>query len=159
MNNVSLDTFYQGSFNESNMRAMVPGRLWAPVNRQQHHTAYTLENLWEAYHLLKAKADVNYWIGKALHALGRDAEAAECFEASASERWDFQAMAVTEHSEFSYFRGLSLIKLGRTAEAKALFEDLKSYAEREHSIKSEIDYFATSLPLLLVFEDDLDRCW
>jgi tetratricopeptide (TPR) repeat protein len=118
----------------------------------------TPDNLGEAYHLLQAKADVNYWIGKALRALGQDAEAEECFEASASECGDFQAMAVTEHSELSYFRGLALIELGRASEAKAFFEDLKSYSERELAAKSEIDYFATSLPLLLVFEDDLDRC-
>ncbi len=118
----------------------------------------TPENLGEAYHLLQAKADVNYWIGKALRVLDREAEAKESFEASAAECGDFQAMEVTEHSELSYFRGLSLRELGRTDEAKALFEDLKAFAERELETPAMIDYFATSLPLIMVFEDDLDQC-
>ena len=66
-------------------------------------------------------------------------------------------MAVTEHSELSYYRGLSLIELGRDAEAKALFENFKAFAEGELKREAVIDYFATSLPLLLVFEEDLDQ--
>ena len=115
------------------------------------------QNLGEAYHLLQAKADVSYWTGKALCALGREQDAMACFETSANEAGDFQLSAVTEHSELSYYRGLSLIELGRVAEAKALFEDLKAFAERELVSVAKIDYFATSLPLLLVFEDDLEQ--
>jgi len=115
------------------------------------------ENLAEAYHLLQAKADVSYWTGKALRALGREDEAVVQFEASANQAGDFQSMAVTEHSELSYFRGLSLIELGRAAEAQALFEGFKRFAEDELKGAAKIDYFATSLPLLLVFEEDLDQ--
>jgi tetratricopeptide (TPR) repeat protein len=114
-------------------------------------------NLGEAYHLLQARADVNYWIGKALRALGCEAEAIAAFEASADEVGDFQAMAVTEHSELSYYRGLSLLELGRKAQARMLFADLVDFAERERGKPAQVDYFATSLPLLLVFEDDLDE--
>ncbi|MDZ8119329.1 DUF5107 domain-containing protein [Pontiella agarivorans] len=115
------------------------------------------DNLGEAYHLLQAKADVNYWKGKALRALGREAEAVDQFEASANEAGDFQAMAVTEHSELSFYRGLSLMELGRMEEANALFADLKAFAEREMTQPATIDYFATSLPLLLVFEENMDQ--
>lgn len=115
------------------------------------------ETLGEAYHLLQAKADVSYWTGKALRALGREEEAVMQFGSSASEAGDFQAMAVTEHSGLSYFRGLSLIELERRNEAAALFEDFRKFAERELATKAKIDYFATSLPLLLVFEEDLDE--
>lgn len=115
------------------------------------------QNLGEAYHLLQAKADVSYWTGKALRALGREQEALACFGSSASEAGDFQAMAVTEHSELSYFRGLSLLELARPELAKALFTDLKAFAERELETPASIDYFATSLPVLLVFEDDLQQ--
>jgi tetratricopeptide (TPR) repeat protein len=115
------------------------------------------ENLGEAYHLLQAKADVSYWTGKALRTLGREEEAIAQFESSANEAGDFQAMAVTEHSELSYFRGLSLIELDRGNEAKSLFEDLLAFAGRELETQAKIDYFATSLPLLLVFEENLDE--
>lgn len=66
-------------------------------------------------------------------------------------------MAVTEHSNLSYYRGLSLVELGQIAEAQAVFADLKAYAERELQTSAKIDYFATSLPLLLVFGDDLNE--
>ena len=115
------------------------------------------QNLGEAYHLLQAKADVSYWTGMALRALGRDEEAREQFQLSASETGDFVAMAVAAHSELSYYRGLALRALGREADAMALFADIKSFAERKMHQAARIDYFATSLPLLLVFEDDLDE--
>jgi tetratricopeptide (TPR) repeat protein len=115
----------------------------------------TPESLGEAYHLLQAKADVNYWTGMALKALGRTQEAMVCFESSASEAGDFSEMAVTAHSPLSWFRGLSLRELGRADEARALFEDLRNFATRKLAEPATIDYFATSLPNLLVFEEDL----
>jgi tetratricopeptide (TPR) repeat protein len=113
-------------------------------------------NLGEAYHLLQAKADVNYWIAKAFQALGQQEPTEQHFEMSAGEQGDFQAMAVTEFSELSYHRGLSLLELGEKERAMDLFGNLKSFAEQQCLSKAKIDYFATSLPLILVFEDDLD---
>ena len=113
-------------------------------------------NLGEAYHPLQAKADVNYWQGRALRALGREEEAERRFADSAAEAGDFQAMAVTEHSELSRFRALSMAELGRFEDARTLLEDFREYAAREMSRPYKIDYFATSLPLLLVFEEDVE---
>jgi tetratricopeptide (TPR) repeat protein len=112
-------------------------------------------SLGEAYHLLQAKADVNYWIGRALKQLGRLAEAEDHFERSAGESGDFSEMAVTSHSPLTYYRGLSLRELGREDQAKALFEDLKAFATAKLGEPAAIDYFATSLPNLLMFEEDL----
>ena len=115
----------------------------------------TPPSLGEAYHPLQAKADVNYWIGRSLAALGRGDEARQHFTASAQEVGDFSAMEVVEHSPLSYYRGLSLQQLGRHEQAAALFDELKLFAERQLRIPFEIDYFATSLPNLLVFDEDL----
>lgn len=117
----------------------------------------TPDSLGEKYHLLQAKADVNYWIGCAFRALGLVAEARAAFEASASESGDFAEMAVTAHSPLSWFRGLSLRALGRENEAAALFEELLGYATSRVGQPASIDYFATSLPNLLVFEEDLQQ--
>jgi hypothetical protein len=87
-------------------------------------------NLGEAYHLLQAKADVNYWIAMAFKALANEVEASRFFEMSANEQGDFQAMAVTEHSELSYYRGLSLLELNRRDGAIKLFTDLKRFADQ-----------------------------
>ena len=116
----------------------------------------TPQNLGEAYHLLQAKADVNYLRGMALRGLGRESEANTALEASANEAGDFQAMAVTEYSELSYYRALALAALDRKDEAKAVLEGMKAFAENKMATPYKIDYFATSLPLLLIFDDDLE---
>jgi tetratricopeptide (TPR) repeat protein len=115
----------------------------------------TPESLGEAYHLLQAKADVNYWIGLAHKILGHEIEACESFMLSANEAGDFSDMAVTAHSPLSYFRGLSLQELGRESDACAIFSDLKAFALTKLQETARIDYFATSLPNLLVFNEDL----
>jgi hypothetical protein len=119
------------------------------------HAMDTPDSLGEKYHFLQAKADVNYWIGRSLAALGRAGEAAERFEASAAESGDFAEMAVTEHSPLSYYRGLALRELGREDQSRALFEDLLAFARSRLGRPAAIDYFATSLPNLLVFDEDL----
>ena len=116
----------------------------------------TPENLGEAYHLLQAKADVNYLKGLALRGLGRETEARAAFTAAADEAGDFQSMSVTEYSELSYWRGLALAALDRKKDAKALFRGMKAFAEKGLKTPFKIDYFATSLPLLLIFDDDLE---
>jgi len=113
------------------------------------------ESLGEAYHLHQAKADVNYWIGRALKALGRDDDANAHFVESANEAGDFADMAVIAHSPLSYYRGLSLRELGRDDDANALFENLEAFARTKLKETATIDYFATSLPNLLVFDEDL----
>jgi tetratricopeptide (TPR) repeat protein len=115
----------------------------------------TPDSLGEAYHLLQAKADVNYAKASALQALGREDEALACYESSANEAGDFSKMAVTEHSPLSYYRGLSLVALGRHEEAVQLFQELKAFGYAKLSETAKIDYFATSLPNLLVFDEDL----
>lgn len=115
----------------------------------------TPESLGEAYHLLQAKADVNYWKGKAFQLMGRYSEAESCFLESAQESGDFSEMAVKEYSPLSYYRGLSLRELGQSKEADVLFQQMKKYAEDQLEQVAKIDYFATSLPNLLVFDEDL----
>jgi tetratricopeptide (TPR) repeat protein len=117
----------------------------------------TPDSLGEKYHLLQAKADLNYWIGRTFTALGRADEARAAFEASAGEAGDFAEMAVTAHSPLSWFRGLSLRALGRETEAAAFFHDLLAFATSRIGQPAKIDYFATSLPNLLVFEEDLQQ--
>ena len=117
----------------------------------------TPDRLGEKYHLLQAKADVTFWQGKALRALGREAEALAKFEAAAAESGDFQGMAVTAFSELTVFKALALRELGREAEARKVLEAMAAHAVAESKIPARIDYFATSLPNLLVFEEDIQE--
>ncbi len=64
-------------------------------------------------------------------------------------------MAVQPYSELTYYQVLALKRLGRTEEAERQRLDLKSYAEQLLVTPAKIDYFATSLPTMLLFEDDL----
>jgi tetratricopeptide (TPR) repeat protein len=117
----------------------------------------TPDSLGEKYHPLQAVAHINYWKGMALKALGRIEEAKAHFSASKNEEGDFIDMAVSAYSELSYYKALSLIELGETNEGKKLLVALKEFGEAKLNEKAQIDYFATSLPLLLVFEDDIQK--
>lgn len=116
----------------------------------------TPDSLGEKYHLLQAKADVLYWQGRALRELGREEEAVEKFDAAACESGDFQSMAVTEFSELTIFKMLALRELDRAGEAEQVREAMLAYIDAEMKVPAKIDYFATSLPNLLVFEEDID---
>jgi hypothetical protein len=100
---------------------------------------------------------VTYWQGKALRALGHEKEAAAKFQAAAAESGDFQGMAVTAFSELTIFKALALRELNREAEAHEVLEAMATHAKAELGIPARIDYFATSLPNLLVFEEDIQE--
>lgn len=55
-----------------------------------------------------------------------------------------------------YFRGKALQKLGKESDALACFDSLIDYGKKHQSDRVQIDYFAVSLPDLLIWEDDLD---
>ncbi|WP_221932452.1 DUF5107 domain-containing protein [Carboxylicivirga sp. M1479] len=117
----------------------------------------TPDNLGEKYHPLQAVAHINYWKGMALKAMGKRDEAKVHFEASTNEEGDFIDMAVSAYSELSYYKALSLRELGKTEEANDLLNKIKEFADAKLKEQVRIDYFATSLPLLLVFEDDIQK--
>jgi len=115
----------------------------------------TPDSLGEKYHPLQAVAHINYWKGMAYKALGEGDKAKEYFVLSAEEEGDFIDMAVSDFSELTYFKVLSLLELSREGEARTILEEMKVFASNKLQEKAKIDYFATSLPLLLVFEDDI----
>jgi tetratricopeptide (TPR) repeat protein len=59
--------------------------------------------------------------------------------------------------EMIYYQGKALLKLGREKEASSRFNKLIEYGEKHMFDQVRIDYFAVSLPELLIFEEDLDR--
>ncbi len=145
---------YKAARLQLGQQALAAGR---PAEAYEHfqHAMDAPPNLGEAWHPLQARADVNYWLGRALRALGRESEAVRCFEAGAAESGDFSEMAVTAHSPLSYFRGLALRELGREEDARRVFAGLRAHGRAGIGRPAQIDYFATSLPNLLVFEEDL----
>ena len=60
-------------------------------------------------------------------------------------------------SEMTYYSALALARLGRKAASRKLLRGLLTYARRLAHAPAKIDYFATSLPTMLVFDDDLQK--
>jgi tetratricopeptide (TPR) repeat protein len=112
-------------------------------------------SLGEAKHLLANQSDIHLWLGDALAALGEKAKATEHWTLAADYAGDFQGMTVRAFSEMTFFTARALERLGKKAKAKKLFTDLLKYSKGLEKQKAKIDYFATSLPTMLLFEDDL----
>jgi len=64
---------------------------------------------------------------------------------------------VRAFSEMTYYSALSLEKLGKKTAARKLLRQLLAFAKKLYRMKAEIGYFATSLPTMLLFEDDLQK--
>jgi tetratricopeptide (TPR) repeat protein len=55
------------------------------------------------------------------------------------------------------YQGLAWLKLGHPQEARNIFNRLIEFADQHFNDEIKIDYFAVSLPDLLVFDTDLDE--
>ena len=113
------------------------------------------DNLGEARHLLANASDIWFWLGEACVAIGDKAAAKEWWRKAADFRGDFQEMSVRAFSEMTFFSILSLDRLGRKAAARKLATGLRTHAKQLAKTPAKIDYFATSLPTLLLFEENL----
>jgi len=112
-------------------------------------------NLGEAKHLLANQSDIHYWLGCALAGLGDQKSARDHWRAAASFKGDFQEMSVRAFSEITLYSARSWEKLGRRAKGRKLLWELLAYARKLRKAAAKIDYFATSLPAMLLFDDDL----
>ena len=114
------------------------------------------ENLSEATHILANSSDVYYWLGIAWDGLGNRAKAREQWQNAAAFRGDFQEMSARPYSEMTIYSALAMQKLGHKEQAAKLLGELLTYAKKLAKMEAKIDYFATSLPTMLLFEDDLN---
>lgn len=114
-------------------------------------------NLAEAKHLLANQSDIHYWLGLALDGIGDSDSAKQHWNLAAEFRGDFQEMSVRAFSEMSYCSALSLAQLGKKTASKKLLRDLMTYARGMAKEQAKIDYFATSLPTMLLFDEDIQQ--
>lgn len=124
----------------------------------RHHFEQALsspENLGEAKHLLANQSDIHFWLGEALAASGDRAGAKAAWTAAAMFKGDFQDMSIRAFSEMTYFSALSWERLGKRPKARQLLTDLLAYARDLEKQPAQIDYFATSLPTMLLFGSDI----
>jgi tetratricopeptide (TPR) repeat protein len=107
------------------------------------------ENLGEGKHLLTLERDLDYFSGLAAAELG-DAELAQRY-------WNASAAPLAAMGVHSYFQALSLRALGNHQAAREVLSSLAEFARQQMELEPKIDYFATSLPDLLLFDDDLGK--
>ena len=106
-------------------------------------------NLGEGKHMLTAETHLDYFTGVALSQLGR--------EEKARQYWSKAVEGEAPITWMTYYRALSYRALGRSLEAKHTLNAMRALAERQMQTEVKIDYFATSLPNFLLFEDDLQK--
>jgi tetratricopeptide (TPR) repeat protein len=110
-------------------------------------------NLGEGKHLLTPENELQYLMGRCLRALGDAAGAAEWFGRAAEPQGDPDEPA----GEGPYWQALALRALGDEPAARARLASLAQTATEQARAHAHIPYFATSLPTLLLFDDDLSE--
>ncbi len=102
--------------------------------------------------------DFHYLLGVAYDSLGEKAKAVECWEkATKGPQEPAAAMYYNDAKpDKIFYQGLALYKLGREGEAHGRFFKLINYGKQHIFEKQVMDYFAVSLPDLLIWEDSLD---
>ncbi|MCH5321307.1 MAG: DUF5107 domain-containing protein, partial [Eubacterium sp.] len=101
----------------------------------------------------------NYYLGCAYEKQGKTDLTKDCF-IKASNGISEPASAVyynDQPPETIFYQGMALLKLGDKENAKMRFKKLISYANEHMNDDVKIDYFAVSLPDLLVFEENLNK--
>ena len=112
-------------------------------------------NLGEARHPLANTADLHLALGDALAAAGDPVASRKAWEQAAARQGDFQTMQVQAHSEHTAAAVTALRRLDKTDAAQSLRDDLARYVEAQAQAVAQIDYFATSLPTMLLFTADI----
>lgn len=115
------------------------------------------ENLGEARHLLANYSNVHFWAGIALRAAGDLGNAERHLTLAAAAKNDFQQMSVRPFSEMTFYTAMAIEQLGDGEKARDMLQQLMRYARRLAREEPEIDYFATSLPTMLLFDEDLKQ--
>jgi len=102
--------------------------------------------------------DFYYLLGVAYEALGQKEKARECWEeATKGPQEPAAAMYYNDAKpDKIFYQGLALQKLGREGEAHGRFYKLINYGKQHVFEKQVMDYFAVSLPDLLIWDDSLD---
>ncbi len=101
--------------------------------------------------------DIFYWLGCAYEGIGQTETARQYYQ-KAVMGLDEPSAAVfynDQQPDKIFYQGLAWNKLGQPEKAIKIFEKLIAYTDSHQNDEIKIDYFAVSLPDLLIFEDDL----
>ncbi len=141
-----VSTQYVAAHQALGRAALVAGNAAEALQHFEAARRYP-ENLGEGKHLLTLERDLDYFCGLAAEHLGE--------VALAQEYWRAAAAPLPSIGSHSFFQALAMQKLGNSRQARAILSELAEFARTQSSIEPKIDYFATSLPNFLLFDDDL----
>ena len=102
--------------------------------------------------------DIFYWKGLAYELMGKVAEAQKWYR-RATEGISEPVQAIFYNDpqpDKIFYQGMAWLKLQESQKAAQIFQRLVDFGRQHISDKITIDYFAVSLPDLLVFDADLD---
>jgi len=117
------------------------------------------ENLGEGKLYGTQENDIHYLKGCAFDGLGDSLKAGE-FLAAATRGLSVPTQAIyynDQQPDKIFYQGLAWKKLGDLNKADEIFNRLIDFGTKHLNDKMKIDYFAVSLPDLLVFDQDLDQ--
>ena len=103
--------------------------------------------------------ELHYWLGCAHAALGQPEAAQAAWQrATAGNSEPAAALFYNDAPpDQIFYQGLAWGKLGSSEQSQAIFRRLLEYGRQHLNDEVKLDYFAVSLPDLLIFEDDLSR--
>lgn len=116
------------------------------------------ENLGEGKLHTARENDIHYWLGLAHELIGNPIEA-QTYWKMATEGDEEPAAAVFYNDtppEHILYQGLAWRALKQPEKAEAIFQKLFDYGDAHMGDEVTIDYFAVSLPNMLIFDDDLN---
>ena len=156
----------EGKVSAQYQTARVGLAMQAMTEQRFQHAIVLLEQCLDyPHHLGEGKLfgaqenDFHYFIGCCHEALGQLDEARKWWElATHGQQEPAAAMYYNDAKpDKIFYQGLALLKLGRRGEANGRFYRLVDYGKQHIFEKQVMDYFAVSLPDLLIWEDSLDR--
>ena len=103
--------------------------------------------------------DIHYWMGCAYAGL-KDDTTARLYWKKASTGLNVPSVAMfynDQQPDQIFYQGLALLKLGDTAKANECFNNLIKHGQEHVGDESKVDYFAVSLPDLLIWDDLVNR--
>ncbi|TSJ43769.1 DUF5107 domain-containing protein [Mucilaginibacter corticis] len=115
-------------------------------------------NLGEGKLFGAAENDIFYWLGSAYEGLNETLPAQKYFrEATMGLSEPSAAIFYNDQQpDKIFYQGLAWKKLGDAERATQIFNKLVAFGKQHLNDTVKIDYFAVSLPNLLIFDDDLD---
>ena len=116
------------------------------------------DNLGEGKLITIEENDVLYYYGCAYEGLGDQEKAKKYFEKATigAEEPSIAFFYNDQQPDKIFYQGLAWRKLGDEAKARARFHKLINHGEKHLFDDVKIDYFAVSLPDLLIWDDDLN---